>query len=54
MLSRTKELGGAGQGIQPNGFPCCRHTLLVGFSDFCLLSMIGIILNAIPRVEVTN
>lgn len=52
-----KRIGGSRQGrqgIQPNSFPCWMHSLLVGFSDFCPLSLIGIIVCAVPGVEVTN
>lgn len=50
VFGGTEESGGSRQGIQPNSFPCWWHTLLlVQFSDFCLLSVIGIILNAVPE-----
>lgn len=56
VFSGAKELGDGrrgNQGIQPNSVPWQKPSLLVVFSDFGPLSVIGI-LNAIPGVEVTN
>lgn len=56
MFRGAKEVGGGRQGNQEFSLMVFLDvgTVLLGLADFCLLSVIAIILNDIPGMQITN